>query len=82
MDESILTRVNCIGITYVVGEIQEYHYEKIIERILGVPENEVEGIDNRGNTRFIFEVSTKKRYESICETFTGRDISIGNNCRI
>ena len=82
MDDLILKRVNCIGITYNVGEIQEYHYEKIIERILGVPENEVEGIDNRGNTRFIFEVSTRKRYEIICETFTGRDIAIGNNCRI
>ena len=50
MNQAILTRVNCIGITYVVGEIRDYHYEEIIEKILGVPESEVEGIDDRGNT--------------------------------
>ena len=82
MSQTVLARVNCIGITYVVGEIRDYHYEQIIEKILGVPEKEVEGIDDRGSSRFVFEVSTKERYEHICETFTGRDIVIGNNCRI
>ena len=82
MNQAILTRVNCIGITYVVGEIRDYHYEEIIEKILGVPESEVEGIDDRGNNRFIFEVSTNERYEQICETFTGRDITIGRSCKI
>ena len=82
MEEPVILRENCIGITYVVGELQEHHYETIIERELGIPENEVEGIDSRGSTRFIFEVSSKERYKYICQTFTGRDIIIGKYCRI
>ena len=82
MEEPVLTRVNNIGITHNVGEIRDSHYEKIIESTLGVPEEQVVGIDDRGNNRFIFEVLSKDWYEYICETFTGRDISIGYNCVI
>merc|ERR1712055_264597 len=71
MDESILQRQNSIGITYVVGEIIEQHYKTIIQRTLGVPVEEVEGIDDRGPTRFLFEVSTKERYEDICSSSQG-----------
>ena len=82
MEDQIIFRKNCIGINYNVGEIKEYHYEKIIENLLGVPEDEVEGIDDRGSARFLFQVSTKKRYDLICETFTGRDITLETHCII
>ena len=72
----ILKRENTLGITYIEGEIKEHHFEIIIERVLGVPEEEVIGIDNRGNARFLFEVSTQQRYANICVGFTGRDIPI------
>ena len=52
MAESILKRENTIGITYVKGEIEEPHYELVIEKTFGVPESEIFGIDDRGNTRF------------------------------
>ena len=61
MEGKLLIRENSIGITYVVGEIQEPHYETIIETILGIPEGEVLGIDDRGKYRFLFEVSSKKK---------------------
>ena len=82
MEGKLLIRENSIGIIYVVGEIQEPHYEIIIETILGIPEGEVLGIDDRGKYRFLFEVSSKKRYEQICESFTGTDIPLGKNCII
>ena len=77
-----MIREHCIGITYNYGVIKEYHYESIIEDILRVPENELEGIDTRGDNRFIFQVTNKERYDSICENYTGRDISVGHHCRI
>ena len=74
--EVTLKRVNEIGITYVEGTIEDSHYEIIIEKLLGILENEVVGIDDRGKTRFLFEVSTQTKYKDICEKFTGRDITI------
>ena len=78
MAESILKRENTIGITYVKGEIEETHYELVIEKTFGVPESEILGIDDRGNTRFLFKVLTPEVYEHICKHFAGRDIPIGN----
>ena len=82
MEDAIIIRENCIGITYNLGEIHASHYEKIIEKLLGVPESEIEGIDDRNSTRFLFQVSTNERYQLICETFTGRDITLDNHCII
>ena len=65
-----------------MGEIQEPHYDTIIETILGIPESEVLGIDDWGKNRFLFEISSKKRYEQICESFTGTDIPLGEQCII
>ena len=78
MSEHTLKRENTIGITYVVGEIEDEHYELIIENTLGVQESEIEGIDDRGTTRFVFKVSTSEVYDCICEHFAGREIQIGN----
>ena len=76
MDEVTIPRENEIGITYVEGKIEDVHYEVIIEKLLKINEQEVVGIDDRGDTRFLFEVSTKERYEQIIKDFTGRDITI------
>ena len=78
MAQPMLKKENSIGITYEIGAIEEWHYEYIIENILGVPESEIEGVDDRGDTRFLFKVTSKKRYESICEKFMGREIALGN----
>ena len=77
MGEPLLKKENTIGINYVRGFIRDWHYETIIEKILGVPENEIEGIDDRGNNRFLFKVTTADRYENISVHFAGREIPIG-----
>ena len=82
MEDKVILRENCIGITYNYGNIKEYHYESIIEDVLRVPEDELDGIDTRGDNRFIFQVTNKERYDNICENFTGRDISVGHHCKI
>ena len=78
MGEPLLKKENTIGINYVRGLIQDWHYETIIEKILGIPENEIEGIDDRGNSRFLFKVTTADRYNNISAHFAGREIPIGN----
>ena len=60
MDAPELKKENTIGITYVRGVIHDRHYETIIEKILGIPEDEIEGIDDRGNCRFIFKVKSSE----------------------
>ena len=82
MDEIELKRVNQLGITYHEGEIYESHYEIILRHILGLPENHILGIDDRGDRRFLFEVHSSELYESLCERFTGRDIPIDQGCVI
>ena len=67
-----------MGLTIILGKIEEHYYKHIIDRILGVPEREIEGIDDRGTARFIFKIKSKQIYEDICEKFTERDIRIGN----
>ena len=68
---------NTIGITYVIGRIEDWHYETIIKKILGVAESEIDGIDDRGNNIFVFKVLKPELYEYICQHFAGRDIPIG-----
>ena len=80
--EQTKLRQNCIGIHYNRGHIQQFHYELILDDILGIPDNELEGIDDRGIDKWIFQVKSEKRYDTICEKFTGRDILLGNNCWI
>ena len=82
MEEPTLMRENQIGITYNEGNIRYFHFEIIFERILGIREDQIDGIDGRGPTRFLFKVASSEIYERICEQFSGRDISIGNGCVI
>ena len=74
MAAPLINKVNTLGITYTQGRIRDYHYETIFEKIMGIPEEEVDGIDDRDNSRFIFQVTTRNRYEEICSKFTTRDI--------
>ena len=82
MDEPTLLRENQIGITYNQGNIRDFHYEIIFERILGISEEHIDGIDGRGPTRFLFKAASSDQYERICQQFSGRDISIGHGCVI
>ena len=46
MDEPVWKTENSIGISYVWSEIHERHFDMIIERILGIPEDEISTIDS------------------------------------
>ena len=76
--------VNTLGISYIQGKTAEHHYEEILEKLMGIPDSEIEGIDNRSDGRFIFKVTTQDRYNDICERFTGRDIFLerGHTIRV
>ena len=52
MDEPTLLRENQIGITYNKGERQDFNYEIILERILQICEDQIDGIDWRGHQDF------------------------------
>ena len=80
--EQIQLRENCIGIKYNSGLRQQFYYELVLDDILGIPDEEIEAIDTRGKDKWIFQVKSKEKYDNICEKFTGRDISLGNNCWI
>ena len=82
MEDLLQLRENCIGICYNVGVLRNWHFGHIIGIILGIPDDQVVGIDTRGNDKFLFQVSSSDCYDFICQTFTGRDIPIGNNCII
>ena len=66
-----IKRINTVGIKYLSGRLKEEHFEKIIEKILKVKEDEVYGIAERGN-KFLLKVTTEERYQSICENFIGK----------
>ena len=74
-----IKKVNTIGVTYEKGDVEDFHIRNIIENVLGIPESEVCGIDLRSSNRFIFKVSSSKRYEYICNNFTGRDHVLDRN---
>ena len=74
MSVSTCYNVNTLGVSYIQGKTIERHYEEIFDKIMGIPDSEIEGVDSRGDNRFIFKVTTQQRYDDICERFTGRDI--------
>ena len=73
-------RKNCIGISYKTSGWQPWHFKFIIEDTLRVPENLVEGIDTRGDNRWLFQVASDECYKDICDTFSGREIHINSRC--
>ena len=71
-----LKRCRTIGIRYTYGVREDEHYEKIIEEILSVPEDEVEGLDERGDKQLMIKFTTDERYNFIVDNFTYRNITI------
>ena len=84
MAVSTYCNVNTLGISYIQGKTLEHHYEEILDKVMGIPDSEIEGVDGRGDNRFIFKVTTQQRYNDICEHFTGRDIFLerGHTIRV
>ena len=84
MAVSFFKKVNTLGVTYTQGGIRDHHYETIFENIMGIPEDEICGIDYRDNGRFVFKVTSHQRYDEIVRNFTCRDIFLehGNVIRI
>ena len=80
----MFANVNTLGITYTHGEIREHHFETIFHKIMGIPESEIAGVDDRCEIRFIFKVTTKERFDDICSRFTCKDIFLehGNIIRV
>ena len=76
MSEPELPKKNTIGITFTEGFIRDKDFDHIIETVLGIPEHELFAIDGRGETRFIFKVTTEERYENICKNYLGKEIEI------
>ena len=70
-----LKRVNTVGIRYLRGDIKEEHFEKIIEGLLHIPEDEVLGIDERYR-KFLLKVDNEERYQTICENFTDMQLTV------
>ena len=86
MFQAELPRVNTIGIRYVEGIIKDAHYGLIIEKKLGVPKNEVYGIDDRPEgkirNKFLFKVTSYERYKDICAKFSGSELEIEKGYRV
>ena len=82
MARSIFSNVNTLGITYINGVIRKHHFEVIFDKIMGIPDSEIEAVDGRCDTRFIFKVTSKERYDDICLRFTGRDILLEHDLTI
>ena len=64
-----IKRYNSIAVRYIKGEIKIDHYVKIIEDILGIPEDEIAGLCQVGNKRFIVKVTTAAMYKYLCNHF-------------
>ena len=71
-----IKRFNTIAIRYVKGEVCEDHYEKIIEEILEIQEDELLGLCQMGKKRFLVKVSTAARYDYLCDLYGGQEIVI------
>ena len=51
--------VNTLGIHFIQGKLMRHHFEAILDKVMGIPDTEIEGLDDRGDTRFIFKVTTQ-----------------------
>ena len=59
-------RVNTIGVKYVKGVIKDEHYEQVIEKILGLQDEDILKIHESATTRFLFQLN-KVNYENVCK---------------
>ena len=64
-----LMRRNTIGVRYIEGNRNEDHYEKIIEEILEIREDELYGLDDEvpGTKQIMIKVTNASKYNFICD---------------
>ena len=76
----LLKRVNTIDVRYVEGNRDEDHYEKIVEEILGVSEDELIGFDDEipGSKQLMIKVSTAAKYKYICDNLIGEKFTVAS----
>ena len=48
--------VNTLGIHFIQGKLRRHHFEAILDKVMGIPDTEIEGLDVRSDTRFIFKI--------------------------
>ena len=65
-----------MGIRYIKGTKSFDHYETIIENVLKLPINEIAGLGDVGNKRFMLKISSYPRYQKLCRDFVGQTISL------
>ena len=68
--------MNTVGIRYIKGTKSFNHYETIIENVLKLPIEEIAGLGDVGNKRFMLKTSSYPRYQQLCRDFVGQTISL------
>ena len=77
MNPSRIRWVNTVGIRYIKGTLKDSHYEKIIEGILNLNEEDIIAIDERTyENKFIFQVSHDEIYDKIIKDNLGRHLIV------
>ena len=71
-----LRRTNTVGVRYIQGTRRDDHYEKIIENILRISEDEVAGLAERGDKQIMIKVTSKEKYNEICYNFLNKKIMV------
>ena len=71
-----LKRVNTLGIRLVEGRLTMEIYDKIIDDILGLDVDDLYGIGERNDYKFLLKLNTEEKYEEICNNFTASNISV------
>ena len=71
-----LKRVNTIGIRLLEGRLTGDLYEKIIETTLGIDIDDLYGIGERNEYKFLLKLNTEEKYQEICDNFTASNITV------
>ena len=73
-----LMRRNTVGVRYIEGNRNEDHYEKIIERILEITEDELYGFDDEvpGTKQIMIKVTNSAKYNFICDNLLDQHFTV------
>ena len=73
-----LMRRNTIGVRYIEGNRNEDHYEKIIEEILEISEDELYGLDDEvpGTKQIMIKVTKSAKYNFICDNLLDKHFTV------
>ena len=71
-----LKRVNTVGIRLVEGSLTGKLYEKIIEDVLRIDVDDLYGIGERNESKFLLKLNTEEKYQEICDNFTASNIIV------